>query len=190
MRLSPRLLPLVVLALCPPLLAPIYYQGANNPMNPNTEPSAGPVTDLPAAQPLASPLLVTPSAEPADDSSTAPPEAAPAKTPDTRVKKVVDPVTCVKGMDTMQDMAMVAYQHAPNSAYMGVMVAAAMAKQQIIQGQLPNLETVRRRLHALPWGAQLRDQLLQAYVMSEPLCLPADKAGGAVKAKPTVERPR
>lgn len=190
MRLNPRALPLVLLLASPPLLAPIYYEGAGNPLNPNTvEPAAGPARDLPAAAPLASPLIVTPTVgddgAPAAEAVSATSAAAEEGDP----HAVIDPVMCVKGMDTLQDMAMVGYQRNPSSGYMGVMVAAAMAKGQVVDGQPPNLESLRRRLHALPGGALLRDQLIQAYTLAEPGCLSA-KGQPKVKAKPVVERPR
>lgn len=183
---------IIGLLLAPFLLAPVYYQGGTAPtLQQQQEPTD--LTALPAAAPLASPLLVTPTLE--ESSPTEAPAKAPSDAPETApdttpaAKGVMDAKACVYGLGVMQDMAALAYQHDPRKTYMGVLVAAGLARQQVLDGELPNLEVLRKRLHAIAWGGTLRDQLLQAYVLLEVPCTPV-KGAGKVKQGPTVDRPR
>lgn len=169
--------------LVPWLLAPIYYEGGGaRPLAGDVAAKAG---DLPGALPLVSPLLVTPTVAeipPAEDTVDAAVEDVPEK------RGVINPVACVQGLGVMQDMAALAYQTKAAGSYMGVMVAAALAREQALAGQVPNLITLRKRVKAISWGAPLRDKLVQAYELTEVPCTPAGKQ--KVVERPVVPRPR
>lgn len=177
---------LLAFALAPLVLAPVYYQGRVMGESGPVEPDAS-VEQLPPAAELQSPLLVTPSAVEVSAGAQEEVKEVPSREPD-RPGVVTNPVTCTKGLATIEGLAALAYQHAPASTYMGVMVAAALGRQQLEQGYPPNLATLRKRLHAVRRGGTLRDQLLQAYVLAEPACLPPD--GAKQRSAPVVERPR
>lgn len=178
---------LLALVLAPLVLAPVYYQGRVMGEDGPVDPS-GSVEQLPAAAELQSPLLVTPSAVLV--SASRPDEGKPVEIPvkeQPKSRVVTDPVTCTKGLMTIEGLGALAYQHAPASTYMGVMVAAALGRQQLEQGYPPNLATLRKRLHAVRRGGTLRDQLIQAYILAEPACLPPD--GTKQRAAPVVQMP-
>jgi hypothetical protein len=183
---------LIALVLAPLVLAPVYYQGREMGEAGPVEPGSG-IEQLPAATELESPLLVTPSAVAVSVSAVGEdgkPVEIPSREPD-KGGVVNNPVTCMKGLATIEGLGALAYQHAPadrfRSAYMGVMVAAALGRQQLEQGYPPNLATLRKRLHAVRRGGTLRDQLLQAYVLAESACLPPD--GTKQRAAPVVQMP-
>lgn len=179
------------LLLVPCLLAPVYYQGQTvQAVGDAGAPAAG---DLPAAVPLTSPLLVTPTvmeeaprASETGDKQVLPEDDGSGEVP---ARGVVDAVACVQGLGVMQDMAALAYQQTPASTYMGVMVASALARRQVLNEELPNLATLRKRLYAIRMGGTLRDQLLQTYVLLEVPCASV-KGAGKVKEAPVVPRPR
>lgn len=180
------------LLLVPCLLAPVYYQGqAGKPLGDDTAPAAN---GLPAAEPLQSPLLVTPtfdvSAGVAAGVAVSPSKAGNGEpeAPD-EARQVANPVACAQGLGVMQDMAALAYQTNPAQTYMGVMVAAALARQQVLAEDVPNLATLRKRLKAIRYGGTLRDQLLQAYVLLEVPCAPV-KGAGKVVATPVISWPK
>lgn len=177
----------VALLLAPVVLAPVYYQGKVMGEHGPVEPTAS-VEELPAAAELQSPLLVTPSAVLV--SVSAPEEGKRVEIPAKEQPKstvVNDPVVCTKGLMTIEGLGALAYQHSPQSSYMGVMVAAALGRQQLDQGYPPNLATLRKRLHAVRRGGTLRDQLIQAYILAEKACLPPD--GTKQRAAPVVQMP-
>lgn len=180
---------MLTLLLAPLVLAPVYYQGRVMGNEGAVEPAAG-AAQLPPAGELQSPLLVTPSAVAVPVAPT-PDEGKPVEVPSREPDKggvVSSPVTCMNGLATIEGLAALAYQHAPASTYMGVMVAAALGRQQLEEGYPPNLATLRNRLHAVRRGGTLRDQLLQAYILAEPACLPPD--GSRQRSAPVVPRPR
>ena len=100
----------------------------------------------------------------------------------------MDAAACARGLSVMQDMAALGYQREPNGTYMGVLVAAGMAKQQVTEGQFPNLQALRNRIHAISWRGALKDPLIQAYTILEIPCTPMKGAGKRVN-KPGVARP-
>lgn len=175
------------LLLAPLLLAPVYYQGGTAPTVGEAA-TPGKLTDLPTAAPLTSPLLLTPTLTD-EPTPTIPAQPEPQPQPIPAKPRVMDAPACLRGLGVMQDMAALAYQRQPNGTYMAVLVAAGLAKQQLMDGALPNLHVLRNRLHALPWRGTLRDQLLQTYVLLELPCTPAQNAG-KITEKPAVARPR
>ncbi|MFZ2586782.1 MAG: hypothetical protein WAZ18_01460 [Alphaproteobacteria bacterium] len=176
--------PLIAILFAPLLLAPVYYQGGT--AKAVGEQVENNITDLPAAAPLTSPLLVTPTLEEPALPAVAPEEEVTEPVP--APKGVLDAATCARGLEVMQDMASLAYQKESRSVYMGIIVAAGIARQQVASGDTPNLAVVRKRLHAIPWGAVLRDELLNLYVLIEVPCTPTASAA-KIKTKPSVERP-
>lgn len=175
---------LAAICVVPFLLAPVYYQGTNPNMvepAPGRETSPG-VRELPAAVPLVSPLLVTPTEAGGDsgqvlrDGQEQTSKGAKEKPRSGKVV-LIDAAMCVRGLETLQDLAALAYQRTSGSGYMGVIVAGALAKQQVLDGEVPNMKVVKGRIQAVKNGKILRTEMQQGYVLTEAACMPVSGNG-------------